>query len=155
MTPPRFTTVVRLADEAPQLGDLWRVIRVDADTPGAVVLERVPADPEQYRRPGDGLWPRVDLQREGAVTDAELRRLGDAMDAALGSGSRFLASRAPFLPQDQVGPELQKALNQGWASVMAVNERLAQVDGGAGGAAERAFVRGQAPFRPGKPAEQG
>ncbi len=64
------------------------------------------------------LWRVTAVGSEGVTLEREeLQRVREAMDAAMDSAGRFMAQRAPFLPPDQVGPELQRALNQGWASV--------------------------------------
>lgn len=113
MTAPRLSTAMCAA----AVGDLWRVVRVDEEPPPGqwrgVTLERVEADPGQYRRRGDGLWPP--LPDVTPISDEEASELSARMDAAMTSASEFVTTQAPFLPVDQVGPGLDAALARGWA----------------------------------------
>lgn len=112
--PPRFNLTFC---EGAKVGDLWRVVSVaPSGTTRAlesVTWERVQAAPDQYRKRGDGLWPPLPDTRP--VSDEEAREIAERMDAALDAGGEFLRTQAPFLPPDDVGPGLQRALDSGWA----------------------------------------
>lgn len=64
------------------VGDLWRVVKADPDE-SRVTLERVAAPPGTYRKPGDGLHPRVPAPDTRPISDAEAKAINDQMDAAL------------------------------------------------------------------------
>lgn len=83
----------------PQVGDIWRVESVATDEREElrfVVFERVQAEPGQYRKRGDGLYPPLPDTRP--LSPEEVTRLNAEMDAAMAEGQRLLEAEAFRLP---------------------------------------------------------